>query len=302
MKRPWQNKKRPHYSNILMVDREGTPLSSISDRKAKWFISRSLAKEVTPQRGFERTIQLTFKNQPAKPQVWELNATPNQCVICGKPTDLTLHHVIPYLFRRHFHAKDKDHSRQWCVLLCEEHHQEAEVLMEDVYRNQIPVHQSKDTPPGTELSRAGFTLVRLKSEGRLAKVPNERLAKLLATAGYKDTTEIPTMSADETSNAMRQIGDNISKHHQKAISDWVYSYIASHGGIDGIKELFRNIFLSMKPRFLPIGYLEITPKPKFSAPAWLRERMRRLLLMPPPTATEVAVQMKSSAKFRKENQ
>ena len=300
MKRTWQNKKRPHYSNILMVDIEGTPLSSISDRKAKWFISRSLAKEIQPQNGFERTIQLTFKNQPAKPQVWELNATLNRCVICGKTSELTLHHVIPYLFRRHFAAKDKDHSRQWCVLLCEDHHQEAEILMEDVYRKQIPVHQSKNAPTGTEFSRAGFTLVRLKSEGHLSQIPTERLVKLLAAAGFSSESDIPMLSAEEISNAMRRIGENISKNHQKAISDWVHSFIEQHGGVDGIKELFRNVFLNMKPRFLPLGYLEIKPKRKLAAPAWLIERMRRILMLPPPSQEEVSIQMEASAKLRKE--
>ena len=233
-----------------MLGNEGEPLSSISERKANWFLKRNLAVEIPPLPGFERSIQLTFQHQKVSPPSWSTLSIPNQCVICGNIAELTLHHVVPYVFRRQMPEIEKDHSRQWCVLLCVEHHIEAETRLFDIYGKYIPKYLPEKHSDTT------MTLIRLKAEDRLKQIPADRLAVMLARSSYQTPDEIPITIPSELKALRQQVNVRNSHKHLAEVNAWAAKFIEEHGGIQGTKELFRNAFMELQPKYLPQGYLD----------------------------------------------
>lgn len=233
-----------------MFGNEGEPLSSIASRKADWFLKRNLAIEIPPPEGFARAIQLTFNHQKVTPPKWSTLSIANQCVICGSPSELTLHHVVPYVFRRQMPAEEKDHSRQWCVLLCVEHHLAAEKQLFEVYGKHLPKYMPEKHSDTT------LTLIKLKSANRLALIPPEKVQQLLQKSTYSSIEEIPTAIPEEMNALRRQLNLRNSSKHLTEVNSWAQNFISEHGGIQGTKDLFRNAFMELQPQYLPSGYLD----------------------------------------------
>ena len=247
-----QVKSNGHYSNIIMLGNEGEQLTSVSERKADWFLRKGLAKEITPPEGFKRAIQLIFNHKKVQSPEWASMAIPNQCTVCGCQEDLTLHHVIPYVFRREMPPEHKDHSREWCLLLCLKHHIEAETMLFEVYGKFLPQVCTSDSQKD-----ASGTLIRLKAENRLPLLPPDRIEWLLQHSGYKTIGEVPQISLSELKTFRDQRSRELSLQHRACISQWAQQFIISNGGIPGVKNLFRQTFLQLNPQFIPKGYLEL---------------------------------------------
>lgn len=123
-------KQRPHYTNCLMVSRDGTPLATLSTKRANWYLSRNLARLIDwPDKRFHPVIQLTFQHAgDGSVNAVDLEFVENRCVVCGSTTGLTTHHCIPRRVKSHYPARLKDRlRRQTCVLVCDAHHAAAEV-------------------------------------------------------------------------------------------------------------------------------------------------------------------------------
>jgi len=112
---------RPHYSNAIMLSREGRPMTTIGDDRVQWYVSRGLAKLVDHP-GYAKAIQLTFEHKGDGGDAGDLIPMPNRCVVCGSDRELSLHHTVPHSIKRHYPLRDKEHTRRQCVLLCETHH------------------------------------------------------------------------------------------------------------------------------------------------------------------------------------
>jgi hypothetical protein len=243
-------KQSPHYSNILLLSRDGEPLSTISEKRYKWYLKKKLAIEVeSPSiegHTFEHAIQLTFEhNSFDDDSHHHITVSHNQCVICGKNEELSLHHVIPYVIRRHFPDKDKEHSREWCVLLCIECHNIVEELTQPIYK--------KNFPETNEYKNYNISLQQLKHEGKIERVKPERLEKMLAQSDYKTIENIPPY-LPENRIAFHKSLSNVM---QSAIEVWANKFIEEKGGVEGVKSYFRDMFMSLQPKSLPKGYLEI---------------------------------------------
>lgn len=236
------------YSNIIIVNCKGNLLATISKRKADWYIKRKLAKEmVPPPPGYPRAIKLNFEADVERnPKPFEINVNENKCVICGKENELTRHHVIPWVIRRYFPLKHKNYSRQWCVLLCVDCHEEVEMLTQPLYKSDFPkgVAARKNTD---------LTLQMIKDKGHLDKLSPDKLSILLERSTYKTVAEIPPYRTKNKA-ASRY---SLKTLHEIEIKKWALKFIKDHDGIKGVKDYFRGIFLTMKPKFLPSGYLDL---------------------------------------------
>lgn len=133
---------KEYYDNILAVERGGHVVNGVSSRVANWYLDRGLAVEISPPQGYENfnnAIQFLddkyefYETQEDK----EVIFLKNECVVCGGSENLTVHHVIPYCIKKYFLLDIKSHDHRWCVLLCEEHHRQAEVILDDVYRKEL---------------------------------------------------------------------------------------------------------------------------------------------------------------------
>ncbi len=186
-----------YYSNILLVSSKFAPLTTISGKRASWYIDRGLAEDVEESIRLEkfpkylRVVKLNFrakledKLDPFYHQIIE-----TQCVVCSKRDGLTLHHVVPSVVRKGFPEEHKNHSHGWCVLLCEQHHNEADKLAMEAHAQEI-----------------------------------------------------------------RELDKRILEQTKRMKDEWTQDFIARHGGIEKVKELYKQKFLTMNPQHVPEGFL-----------------------------------------------
>jgi 5-methylcytosine-specific restriction endonuclease McrA len=237
------------YGNALIISQTGKPLCTLNRKRIEWYLKRGLAEEVPPPEGYPRAIQLNFKAKLdiRNPKPYELAILKSQCVLCGSTDKLTIHHVVPQCIRKLFPVSEKARARQWCVLLCVKCHKNVEDVTQAVYRKDYP----KSGAP--ILERDQILLRRLKGMGILHKLDPEKLTRLLSSAGYQSISDIPGPPTPEENHSLPKLA---SKLHRQLLTQWGHDFISSHGGIEGTKSYFRELFLDFKPKYLPVGYLD----------------------------------------------
>lgn len=236
------------YSNVLILGKEGEYLSTVSDRKANWYLKKDLANEVEPPAPYPRAIRLKFNHAAVKPpDKWDLHIGIDYCVLCGTPHMLSLHHIVPRVIRRTYPVEYKNHSREWCVLLCLDCHRKVEDETQPIYQKNIPsfkVHRGE----------TNSTLQFVKHNGTINKIPPDRLQRLFDLSDYKTIDEIPPYRGIATK---RQNWKRRSEAHQKEIQQWAETFIQEHGGIEGTNQYFLDLFLKFNPKYLPSWFEEL---------------------------------------------
>ncbi|KAL1914950.1 uncharacterized protein VTP21DRAFT_7866 [Calcarisporiella thermophila] len=109
-------KKIPEvYENIRVYSIDGVLMFRCNRKKADWYLTRGLAYESEPD-----TLQLTFKTKgPGHfDQPYMIEDRINRCVCCGRQDRLTLHHVVPAMYRIHMPESIKSHSSHDILLVC----------------------------------------------------------------------------------------------------------------------------------------------------------------------------------------
>lgn len=129
-------KKNAPYGNCKVLNKNGELIFRCGNKKAKWYLSRNLAKIIEPFPNL--VIQLNFEaNGPGnKGDAYLLGDKENRCVCCGILNGLTLHHVVPYCFRKFFPEQFKNHNCYDVLILCKVCHQKYEEES-NILRNQI---------------------------------------------------------------------------------------------------------------------------------------------------------------------
>lgn len=136
-------KNKQHYSNILALSQDGVPITTLQEKRVEWYIKRGLLEEVDEETAkkhpeFVRVVKFKFKPkfQENEPDEFFLQIVKDRCVVCGCEENLSLHHAIPSCIRSRLPEEQKNHSHGWCVLLCKEHHKEADELALDEFREE----------------------------------------------------------------------------------------------------------------------------------------------------------------------
>jgi len=157
--------KKPMYDNIMMQDPQGNPLSTISMKKAKWYINKGLADWIvvaaTDMKGQTTSESHNNKQQQQQQQeqpqsiirlrfqpnnsnsnsnnnysqidetsdrtlLYNTSIKANQCVVCGATEHHMRHYVVPYCYRSLFPDEYKTHLSHDVVLTCAVCHVRAE--------------------------------------------------------------------------------------------------------------------------------------------------------------------------------
>jgi len=247
---PLQTKE--YYSNVLLVAPDNTPLATVGNDRAEWYICRDLGTEVATIPPYSRTIRLKFEPKGRPESTHGLHAKETQCVVCGAKEPLTLHHVVPRLIRRSFPVEDASRQHLWCLLLCEKHHLEIEKiyapfltqsqafkeLQKGTYNAQAPNHTRKALNALRNLTMSGAINSLIVSHPA-------RVASLLTEVGI---TELPTLEFIETELS------KIKKETPKGTTVpkiFAQQFIEEHGGVENVKKLFKELFLQLNPQYLP---------------------------------------------------
>lgn len=234
------------YGNWSVLGPVGQFMFHTSDKKAQWYLSRHLADKIS-----ENIIQLTF--QPKGPGCldrYRRQLSINKCVVCATAQKLTLHHIVPYRYRRYlcsyFPSYARDHHD--CLALCLECHRKYEHLASQLSEKiaqdfDIPLEGNMDCSYDVTVSNMS-RYVRLS--GVLLKwgdrIPSDRKTEILGQLRriFGDV-DIHTLSQ------MRKENFGYRTH-----GDLVVERLVQNDRVDHFVQEWRRDFLeSMKPKALP---------------------------------------------------
>mmetsp|Transcript_5882 Transcript_5882/g.6123 ORF Transcript_5882/g.6123 Transcript_5882/m.6123 type:complete len:361 (-) Transcript_5882:964-2046(-) len=111
--------KKPMYDNVRMVDQEGELLSTISKKKAEWYVEKNLA-EFTNDAKMQIRLLFEPKNRSSREEhgTYITAKKVNQCVVCGEAQHHMRFYIVPYSYRTLFPKKFKSHLAHDIVILC----------------------------------------------------------------------------------------------------------------------------------------------------------------------------------------
>ncbi|KAI9497203.1 hypothetical protein BDB00DRAFT_19669 [Zychaea mexicana] len=152
-------------------------------RKAQWYLTRDLALVKDNE---ERAIMLTFeaKGDGHSEDDYMVEDRDNICVVCGSADGLTLHHVVPYVYRQWFPLTIKSKSSRDLVLLCKNCHDRYE-------RHAMTYKKNLATKYDLPLEGKGWV-----------RVPENRIARKAATALLRAADKIPPGRLEELKNTV----------------------------------------------------------------------------------------------------
>lgn len=244
-----QVKKSKHYSNILMLSKEGVALATISKKRADWYLNRNLAKEIDPYDQYNRVIQLRFEPKHISTSDIQTQILENKCVVCGTKEDLTLHHVVPSVIRKYFPKQDKSRQHTWCVLVCLKHHEKAEqknsLVTKDFIKNRNKILESTLSYKKIKAARI---LKSVLAQAIIDKVPSDVIKRSLKRLKLDSIEEIEKVDMDSLVKEYKEKTKIVRRQT-------VLQFIKDKGGIDNVKKIFRDLFLSLNPEHLPEGFL-----------------------------------------------
>jgi len=247
-----------YYANILLLDPNLNPLTTISSRRAKWYLDRGLANSLGPDGVYNERIQLTFEPKKNSSNKFLQTVLPTQCVMCATKENLTVHHVIPVAVKRFFPKEDKDHTRQWCVLLCEKHHLEAEKTCRPFYEKGLQAAVREAQVRHHDKNKLLFKLANvLNAQNLITQAVIESLTseELGLYGAFLQSLSTPPDSFKRLKELIMELRAAQKKSVKAAKAEWGARYIIENGGVQGIKEIYRVAFLKLNPEFLPEGFL-----------------------------------------------
>lgn len=112
-----------YYQNWKFIHPNGFLMFYSDEKKAKWYLSRNLAELVD-----EKTVKFKFMPKSYTKVKYNLSKLQSICVVCGSSENLSRHHVVPYMFRKHMPESVKAHSHHDVLLLCRKDHDVYEVF------------------------------------------------------------------------------------------------------------------------------------------------------------------------------
>ena len=264
--------KSPMYDNIEMRDPQGQLLCTISDKKAKWYIRKNLAKwknQPTGGSSDQKAIILNFEPKSHKskiePDLYTTSQKQNICVSCGDANQIYMrHYIVPYSYRTLLPTKYKTHMPHDIVILCpdcnltcKQYTQRKQREMEASLRHDPETANA--VIPNKELHHVkSKALALLKSGDKLpVEIRNQYEALLI---------EHNKLSTDqELTEAILQKNCEIDTHlpNPKFISGSVLVVGNLKNDEQLIEEFVRNwrkyFVETMLPRFLPKGWTIMNP-------------------------------------------
>ena len=114
----------PIFGHIQTLSPAGVFMFWANEKRAKWYLSRNLAKKIN-----DKCIQLTIEpNGPGCLDRYRSQKIENICVICGSDKNLSLHHVVPYKYRKHIckYYPEYERDNHDCLCCCIKCHKKYE--------------------------------------------------------------------------------------------------------------------------------------------------------------------------------
>ena len=138
-------KTRKLFDNCKMHDMHGNFIAYTSKKKVMWYVDKDIA-DIISQNGDEVSIKLRFK--PKKETIvirpFNVGARDNICACCGTMEELTIHHIVPYEYRKLFDEVYMKHNTYDIIGLCIACHRSYEKIAgefkKQLYKDFIPAY------------------------------------------------------------------------------------------------------------------------------------------------------------------
>ncbi|MBI4606832.1 MAG: HNH endonuclease [Planctomycetes bacterium] len=181
-------RKRAIYESCRILSPSGELMCLVREKKARWYLERGLARLVAEA---PLTVQLVFepRGRGHSGDAFYTRTRPNVCAVCGATEGLTLHHIVPHGYRRHFPEEVKNHSCHDLVPLCIPCHRRYESMALELRRRLAEDY-------GAPLDEAGQSYDR-----RTAKA--KKAASALERHGTRDDVRIPAERLEELRGVLR---------------------------------------------------------------------------------------------------
>ena len=175
-------KQTPIYGNTKVLAPNGELLFLCLPKKAQWYLDRDLAMivELDPM-----VVQLKFepKGKGQNGDAYALGTKQNVCVVCGSEENLTRHHIVPYMYRKHFPQHIKSHNSHDVVPICVFHHSEYEedfgVELKYILATKYEAPLEIETKVNSDLSLVVKYSKLLVTHGK--KIPLSRKKQMITT-------------------------------------------------------------------------------------------------------------------------
>ena len=245
-------RKRRIYDSCRIVSPRGELMCLVAEKRARWYLARGLASVVSET---PLTVALNFepKGLGHAGDLFYTTARPNVCAGCGAEESLTLHHIVPYCYRRHFPPEVKDHSCHDLAPLCLDCHTRYELsaaqLKRDLaeeYGAPLPGNGWPYDAGGAKAKKAASALAR-HGRGDF-RIPEARLLQLrrVVSAYFNAATVDDTLIAKACA---------LDPHVEEEGSQAYAQMVTAVSDLQAFVERWRRHFVStLYPLFLPEGW------------------------------------------------
>lgn len=182
---PFMAMKKPMYDNIIMRCPRGEVLSTISIKKANWYIRKNLAdwetaEETSIRLLFEPNTKRIINTEQTRLVAYNQSIKKNCCVACGSDQDYRRHYIVPYAYRARFPPQFKTHMPHDVVILCPSCHNRAQTAA------QTRMHSLEDD------LRTQLTEQNIDSRHATFLDPTIQATRSAASALLKRKTQLPS--------------------------------------------------------------------------------------------------------------
>ncbi|KAG0747487.1 hypothetical protein G6F16_008570 [Rhizopus arrhizus] len=236
-----------------------------NEKKVQWYLQRKLATTLESE---PNAIRLNFeaKGDGHKPGDYMIEERTNVCVSCGKMDHLTLHHVVPDMYRQWMPLVIKSKSSRDLLLLCKQCHTDYEVhattlKKQFAKRFDIPLEGKGwvDLPEHRKARKAASALLKASD-----KIPKDRqlVLEMVIKNFWKENYENETVDWQTVLKECSEIKDHFKgpdfiEHGNSAIQQLTQNHIVDENGLDFwpdlerfIKEWRQHFLDHMKPKYL----------------------------------------------------
>ena len=222
------------YDNCSVYSPCGTLMFRCKKKRIKWYLDRNLAEiiEIPGEDGL--CAQLLFKpkglgkyNDP-----YSLEKAENKCVVCGTDEDLTKHHVIPTMYRKHFPLEYKSNYHHDVLGICRTCHDSYE-LKADILKEELEHKYGFDIDYKRYLavSKAAYDYVTYKDV-----MDDEKLAHLVMK--MRDFLGENPLDKLDYLISLREVAINGLKNQGKEV-------IENYGSLQEFVEMWRQHFVDI---------------------------------------------------------
>ena len=242
------------YGNHRVYAPDGTLMFFGNNKKVNWYLKRNLA-EVIKQDGESMHIRLLFEPNGKghkSDDPYYLTEKENKCVVSGDTdiSNLTKHHIVPYMYRKHFPMEYKSRTSHDLVLMTRKEHRNYE-NQADVLKKELLVEL--DIPLIKEINlteiRPGKLANTILRHGSV--IPEDNLEKLKNE--YKTLTGLEPI--EENFIISVELASNDDKWKSKKVVDYGKLVVEK---IDNIEEFcirWRQHFIDcVNPQHMPMGW------------------------------------------------